>query len=133
MNVRIKTVEALYGYRLRLTLSDGRMVERDVSDLVPPPAVETVYSSWRDPSYFAEVRLDTWPAPVWPHGEALDPDVLIWGVDADGNLVAPPEYANLTRAAASMTPAQRKARAINASQAAALAWTKKKQTKPREG
>jgi YgiT-type zinc finger domain-containing protein len=41
---------------------------------------------WRDPAYFAQVRLDTWPAPVWPNGEDLDPDVLIWGVDADGNL-----------------------------------------------
>jgi hypothetical protein len=26
---------------------------------------------------------------VWPNGADLDPDVLIWGVDADGNLLRP--------------------------------------------
>jgi len=77
--VYIQSVNALPGYRLRLTLSDGRTVERDVSDLVPPPGVENVFSAWRDPAYFAQVRLDTWPAPVWPNGEDLDPDVLIGG------------------------------------------------------
>jgi hypothetical protein len=91
MHVRIHAVEALPGYRIRLTLSDGRTVERDLSDLVPAPGVENVFSPWRDPAYFAQVHLatDPWPAPTWPNGVDLDPDVLIWGVDADGNLLPP--------------------------------------------
>lgn len=97
MDVRIQSVEALPGYRLRLGLSDGRTVERDLSDLVPAPGIESVFSPWRDPAYFAQVQLDTWPAPVWPNGEDLDPDVLIWGIDADGNLLAPREHAEERR------------------------------------
>jgi hypothetical protein len=90
--IRIQRVEALAGYRLRLGLSDGRTVERDLSDLVPPTDdPQNVFTPWRDPAYFARVWLATnpWPAPTWPNGVDLDPDVLIWGVDADGNLLAP--------------------------------------------
>jgi hypothetical protein len=95
-DVRIRTVEALPGYRLRLGLSDGRTVDRDLSALVPATDdPHNVFTPWRDPAYFAQVRLaEIWPAPVWPNGVDLDPDVLIWGVDADGNLLKPPEHAN---------------------------------------
>lgn len=84
--VRIESVEALPLDRLRVGLSQGRTVERDLSALVPAPRVENVFSPWRDPAYFAQVRLDTWPAPVWPNGEDLD----LWDVDAGGNFLAPP-------------------------------------------
>jgi Protein of unknown function (DUF2442) len=91
MDVHIQTVEALPGYRLRLGLSDGRTVERDVSHLLPGPDAhpDNVFRPWLDPAYFAQVTLDSWPAPTWPNGVDLDPDVLIWGVDADGNLLKP--------------------------------------------
>jgi hypothetical protein len=93
MDVRIQSVEALPGYRLRLRLSDGRTVERDLSHLLPGPDAhpDNVFRPWLDPAYFARVYLptDSWPAPTWPNGVDLDPDVLIWGVDADGNLLAP--------------------------------------------
>ncbi len=93
LTVRIRSVEAHPGYRLRLGLSDGRTVERDVSHLVPGPDADpdNVFIPWRDPAYFARVVLpsEPWPAPTWPNGVDLDPDVLIWGVDADGNLLRP--------------------------------------------
>ena len=64
--LQIRTVPALPGYRLRLGLSDGRTVERDLSDLVPSTDdPNSVFAAWSDPAYFAQVRLVTWPAPVW--------------------------------------------------------------------
>ena len=85
-NVRMVRVEALAGYRLRLVLSDGRIVERDLSHLVPgaDASPTDVFLPWRDPAYFAQVCLPTepWPTATWPNGVDLDPDVLIWGADA---------------------------------------------------
>lgn len=80
-DVRIQRVEALPGYRLRLGLSDGRTVERDLSDLLPGPDAhpDNVFRPWLDPAYFAQVFLpdDTaWPTATWPNGVDLDPDVL---------------------------------------------------------
>ena len=95
--VEIHSVEALPGYRLRLGLSDGRTVERDLSDLVPAPGIENVFTPWRDPAYFAQVRLADYGTAVWPNGVDLDPDVLIWGVDADGHLLAPHAHAEERR------------------------------------
>jgi len=93
MDVKITTVEALPGYRLRVGLSDGRTVERDLSDLLPGPdaAPDNVFGPWLDPAYFAQVFLpaEPWPTATWPNGVDLDPDVLIWGVDADGRLLKP--------------------------------------------
>ena len=52
--VRIRTVEALPGHRLRLGLTDGRTIERDLSGRLFGPV-------------FAA------------NGADLDPDMLIWG------------------------------------------------------
>jgi hypothetical protein len=91
--VRMVSVEPLPGYRLRLVLSDGRIVERDLSHLVPGPDASptNVFLPWRDPAYFAQVVLpaEPWPTATWPNGVDLDPDGLIWGVDADGQLLSP--------------------------------------------
>jgi hypothetical protein len=86
MDVRIHTVEALPGYRLRLGLSDGRTVERDLSQ----DLWGEVFEPLKDPAFFAQVRLADYGTVVWANGVDLDPDVLIWGVDADGNLLPPP-------------------------------------------
>ena len=88
--LRIQRIEPLAGYRLRLGLSDGRTVERDLSHLVPATDDgRNVFAPWRDPQYFAQVRLAEYGTAVWPNGVDLDPDVLIWGVDANGNLLEP--------------------------------------------
>jgi uncharacterized protein DUF2442 len=91
--VRIQTVEALPGYRLRLGLSDGRTIERDFAAEVAAP-IGPMDAALQDPQFFAQVRVDPEvETVVWPNGYDMDPDVLIWGVDADGNLLAPVEPA----------------------------------------
>lgn len=91
--VLIQSVEPLPGYRLRLRLTDGRTIVRDLSNLVPAPGVDNVVTPWRDTAFFAQVQVADYGTVVWPNGVDLDPDVLIWGVDADGNLLTPSEHA----------------------------------------
>lgn len=86
--IRIQSVEALPGYRLRLGLSDGRTVERAFPEFATP--IGSMDAPLQDPAYFAQVRLDPELATVvWPNGFDICPDVLIWGVDADGHLLKP--------------------------------------------
>jgi hypothetical protein len=73
--LRIRTVEALEGFKLRLTLTDGSMIEREVSHLLMGPVFAEIRS---DPKLFAQVRAEGGTV-VWPNGADLCPDVLIWG------------------------------------------------------
>jgi Protein of unknown function (DUF2442) len=72
--LRITKAEALPGLKLRLTLDDGRVIERDVDALLRGPVFERIRS---DPAEFARVKAEAGTA-VWPNGADLDPDVLIW-------------------------------------------------------
>ncbi len=72
--VRVREVEALDSFRLRLTLSDGSIIERDVRALINGPIFDSVRS---DPDLFRQVRAAGGTV-VWPNGADLDPDVLIW-------------------------------------------------------
>src|SRR4051812_10419935 len=78
--VRIKRVEALSGYRLRLTLSNGEVVERDVNKYLVGPVFEAIRT---DPATFAQVRVDHGTV-VWPGEVDLCPDVLIYGRSPSG-------------------------------------------------
>ena len=71
--VRIKQVVPLEGHRLRLTLSNGEVVERDVGKYLVGPVFEVVRN---DPAVFAQVRVDHGTV-VWPGEVDLCPDVLI--------------------------------------------------------
>lgn len=73
--VRIRSASALAGYRLRLGLSDGRTVERDVEAFLTGPVFEEVRSNR---AVFEQVRVDAGTV-VWPNGADLCPDALIWG------------------------------------------------------
>ena len=73
--LRIREVKVLEGFKLRLTLSDGSVIERDVSRLLVGPVFEPIR---KDPSVFAKVRVEGGTV-VWPDGADLCPDVLIWG------------------------------------------------------
>jgi hypothetical protein len=84
--LRIREVKALEGFKLRLTLTDGSVIERDVSRLLVGPVFEPIR---KDPSVFAKVRVEG-GAIVWPSGADLCPDVLIWGG-------APPEEGDSAR------------------------------------
>jgi hypothetical protein len=72
--VRIRQAVALPGFRLKLTLDDGRVIERDVAPLLTGPVFEPIR---RDPNEFARVTVAAGTV-VWPNGADLDPDVLIW-------------------------------------------------------
>lgn len=73
--IRIEHVEPLDAYRVRLTLTDGAVVERDVAPYLTGPALESVRL---DRAVFTAVRVDG-GALVWPSGVDLCPDVVIWG------------------------------------------------------
>ncbi len=73
--LRIREVKALEGFKLRLTLSDGSVIERDVSRLLVGPVFEPIR---KGPAVFAQARVEGGTV-VWPNGADLCPDVLIWG------------------------------------------------------
>ena len=70
--LRIDRAEALSGLRLRLTLTDGSVIERDIAPLLNGPVFERIRS---DPTEFARVRVEGGTV-VWPNGADLCPDVL---------------------------------------------------------
>lgn len=75
MIVRIRHAEPLPNFRLRLNLTDGRVIEKDVRPLFVGPVFDQIRS---DPAVFAQVRVVRGTV-VWPNEADLDPDVLIWG------------------------------------------------------
>jgi Protein of unknown function (DUF2442) len=72
--LRIREVKALEGFNLKMALTDGSVIERDVSRLLVGPVFEPIR---KDPSFFAKVRVEGGTV-VWPNGADLCPDVLIW-------------------------------------------------------
>lgn len=73
--LRIQEAMPLPGLRLRLKLTDGSVIERDVSDLLTGPVFEPLKA---DSSLFEQVTVEGGTV-VWPNGADLCPDVLIWG------------------------------------------------------
>lgn len=71
--VRIRTVEALEGFVLRLGFDDGTEREIDLEAELWGPVFEPL----RDPQLFRQVRVDEELGTiVWPNGADMDPDVL---------------------------------------------------------
>lgn len=73
--VRIRAVEPLEGFRLRLHLTNDAVIERDIRPLMSGPIFEKLT---QDPQRFREVRAEGGTV-VWSNGADLCPDVLIWG------------------------------------------------------
>jgi len=71
--VNIQSVNPLEGYRLRLTLSDGSVLERNVAALMGGPLFSPIVL---DPSLFRAVSVED-GALVWPNGAKLDHDDLL--------------------------------------------------------
>lgn len=90
--LRIRDVEALDDFRLRLTLTDGTVVERRVSHLMAGAVFEPLL---RDVSLFKQVRVEGGTV-VWPNGADLCPDVLIWGGAPPEEDVLPPTGTDYT-------------------------------------
>lgn len=73
--LRIASVEVLNGYRVRLTLTDGAVVERDLTRLLQGPIFETQRAKRAE---FETVRVVDGGL-EWANGADLCPDSLIWG------------------------------------------------------
>lgn len=72
---RIRDVLPLQDFRVRLVLTDGRTVERDLAALMTGPIFSALRS---DPELFRQARVEGGTL-VWPNGADLCPDVVIWG------------------------------------------------------
>ena len=84
--LRVKAVKPLEEYWLRLALSDGRSVDRDVEGVLVGPVFRDIKS---DPSVFKRVRVSQGTL-SWPGGVDIDPDVLIWDGPPPSNVNATP-------------------------------------------
>ena len=73
--VRIASVTPLAGQRLRLGLTNGTTIEREVEPLLKGPVFKEIREK---PELFAQARAEGGTV-VWPNGADLCPDVLIWG------------------------------------------------------
>ena len=71
---RIRTVEPLGGFILRLGFDDGAVREIDLEGELWGPVFEPLL---HNPQLFRQVRVDDQLGTiVWPNGADLDPDVL---------------------------------------------------------
>ena len=89
--LRIREVLPVEGFRLRLTLTDGSIVERDITDLLIGPMFETLR---KDTVAFRQVKVVSGTV-VWPNGADLCPDVLIWGGPPPKSSAVPPQSLTL--------------------------------------
>jgi hypothetical protein len=72
--IEVTGVNVLGHYRLRLTFSDGRVGDVDVSDAAHKG---NLYADLRDPAYFAKVRVDPEVGTIaWPNGLDFAPERL---------------------------------------------------------
>jgi hypothetical protein len=70
---RVREVEPLDGFFLRVVFDDGSVLEVDLEPDLWGPMFEPL----REPALFGQVRVDEELGTiVWPNGADLDPDVL---------------------------------------------------------
>ncbi len=83
MLTKIKHLERLDGFRVRVVFSDGTNGVHDFTSLVNEsgPMVEPL----RDPAYFGRVFLE-FGAPTWPNGFDIAPEWLRRAMEQAGEL-----------------------------------------------
>ena len=86
--LRIAEVAPLPGHRLRLRLTDGATIERDVGPLLDGPVFDPIRE---EPEMFARVKIDGGTV-SWPNGADLCPDVVIWGGIPPSDPSVQPEF-----------------------------------------
>jgi hypothetical protein len=85
--IRIQEAKPLEAFRLRLKLTDGSVIERDVSNLMVGPIFEEMKSN---SDLFRQVKVENGTV-AWPNGADLCPDVLIWGGAPPKKTTSPPK------------------------------------------
>lgn len=89
MLIRVRTAIPLEGRGLRLTLTDGTVVERDVQDLLLAPVFERLRT---DDAFFRRARA-RYGTVTWPGDLDLAPETLIWdGPDPDDDIDRPEPF-----------------------------------------
>jgi hypothetical protein len=73
--VRVRKAKPLGNYHLELTLTDSRVVERELGPMLVGPVFSEIRN---DEARFVELRVEAGTL-VWPNGADLCPDLLIWG------------------------------------------------------
>jgi hypothetical protein len=74
--VRVKSVQVLGGFQVRLVFTDGSARTVDLAPYLKGPLFEPL----KDPAKFREVRVDPeLETLVWPNGADICPDVLFHG------------------------------------------------------
>lgn len=92
--LRIRRANPLDGHRLRLTLTNGDVVERDIGALLWGTVFEPLRT---DDTLFRQVTVRAGTV-SWPGDADLDPDVLIWGGPAPRDpALRPPRVLRLER------------------------------------
>jgi hypothetical protein len=77
--VRIKSVELLRGYSVRLGLTNGAEKIVDLGPYLRGPIFEAIRN---DPKVFQQIKVDSRAGTVvWPNGADIDPDVLCEGLE----------------------------------------------------
>ena len=69
--IKVKSVEPLENYKLKITLSNGRKGIFDVS----PYLDRGVFRELKDPRYFRRVYVD-YGTVVWPNEQDIAPDTI---------------------------------------------------------
>jgi hypothetical protein len=91
--LEIAAVEPLDGYWLRLTLSDGQIIEREVGEALWGPVFEPVRT---DREVFEAAFVDGGTV-TWPGNADLAPETLIWGSSGSGLAETPPPRMHVPR------------------------------------
>lgn len=73
--VRISGVLPLDGQRVQLTLTNGRVIERDLGPMLKGFVFSEIS---KDPAQFREMCVENGSL-AWPNGADLCPDLVIWG------------------------------------------------------
>ena len=76
--VRVRSVELLHDFRVRLGFTDGSSKEIDLEPYLRGPVFEPIRN---DANMFRQVTVDHRAGTiVWPNGADIDPDVLYLGL-----------------------------------------------------
>jgi len=75
--IRVRAVEPLHGYTVRVTFTNDEQRDIDVSRYIDAGGVFTLIHD--DPAFFCQVRAELGTI-TWPNGADIDPDVLYLGL-----------------------------------------------------
>jgi hypothetical protein len=74
--VRVRSVEPLQGYTVRLTFEDGTQKEVNLQPYLQGPIFEPIRN---DPTMFRAMMVEGGTV-AWENGADIDPDVLYYGL-----------------------------------------------------